>query len=194
MDIIPVELRAKIPQLGGPENEQDPMVWAKLSSEALGTTWYLIAAQWLDSNAIFYGYIVGWDEALTYFSRSDLELLEVQEGTTIECDSVFTPCHLSEVIIHERGDGPKFPLGQVVATPGAVEAFARNRHSPTTFVRRHIKGDWGDLDDDNKEENEFSLQRGLRLLSAYRLKDGTRIWIITEADRSVTTILLPTEY
>jgi len=61
-------------------------------------------------------------------------------------------------------------------------------------MRRHIKGDWGDLDDADKEENEFSIQRGLRLLSAYTLKDGTHIWIITEADRSVTTLLLPSEY
>lgn len=57
-----------------------------------------------------------------------------------------------------------------------------------------FKGDWGGLDDDDKEENEFSLQRGLRLLSAHTLKDGTYIWIIIEADRSVTTLLLPSEY
>ena len=170
------------------------MVRGKLSAEALGTTWYVIEAHWLATNAIFYGYIVGWDEALTSFNRSDLELLEAQEGATIAYDSVFTPCRLSEVITNERGDGPKFPLGQLVATPDAVEAFERSRQSPTIFVRRHRKGDWGDLDVDDIQENEFSLTHELRLLSAYILKDGTRIWIITEADRSVTTILLPEEY
>jgi hypothetical protein len=192
--LLPEELRANIPQLGEPEDEQDPMVWVKLSSEALGTTWYILAVQWLDMDAIFYGYVVGWDEALTHFNRSDLELLEAQEGITIECDSLFTPCRLSEVIIYERGDGPKFLLGQVIATPGAVDALERNRQSPTTFMRRHIKGDWGELDAEDVAENEFSLVNGLRLLSAYTLRDGTRIWIITEADRSVTTILLPSEY
>lgn len=191
---LPEEVRANIPQLGRIEDEQDPKVWVKLVSEALGTTWYIIAVQSLDMDAIFYGYVVGWDEALTYFNRSDLELLEIQEGATIAYDSVFTPCHLSEVVTYERGDGPKFPLGQIVATSGAVEAFERNRQSPTTFMRRHIKGDWGDLDGDDKEENEFSIKRGLRLLSAYTLKDGTRIWIITESDRSMTTLLLPSEY
>ena len=170
------------------------MVRGKLSAEALGTTWYVIEAHWLATNAIFYGYIVGWDEALTSFNRSDLELLEAQEGATIAYDPVFTPCRLSEVIAHERGAGPTFPLGQVVATPDAVEAFERSRQSPTIFVRRHRKGDWGDLDVDDIQENAFSLTHELRLLSAYILKDGTRIWIITEADRSVTTILLPEEY
>jgi hypothetical protein len=61
-------------------------------------------------------------------------------------------------------------------------------------IRRHVQGDWGELCDDDIRENGFSLQNGLRLLSAYRLKDGTKIWVITEADRSVTTVLLPGEY
>jgi hypothetical protein len=191
---IPEEVRGTIPQLGGPEDEHDTMVWVKLLSEALGTTWYIIAVQWLDTDAIFYGYVVGWDEGLTYFNHSDLELLEAQEGATIAYDPTFTPCRLSEVIARERGDGPKFPLGQVVATPGAAAALETNQQSPTIFVRRHRKGDWGDLDADDIQENEFSLTHELRLLSAYILKDGTCIWIITEADRSATTILLPSEY
>jgi hypothetical protein len=191
---IPEELRGIIPQLGGPEEEHDPMVWVKLSSEALGTTWYILAAQWLDTDAIFYGYVVGWDEELTYFNRSDLELLSAQEGVPIAYDSAFTACRLSEVIARERGAGSKFPLGQVVATPGAVAALETNQQSPTIFVRRHLKGDWGDLDADDIQENEFSLVNGLRLLSVYSLLDGAWIWIITEADRSVTTILLPSEY
>jgi hypothetical protein len=59
---------------------------------------------------------------------------------------------------------------------------------------RHLAGDWGELDEHDIRENEFSLEHGLRLLSAYRLSNGTKIWIITEADRSVTTFLLPEEY
>jgi hypothetical protein len=191
---IPEELRANIPQLGEASEQEDPMVWVKLSSEALGTTWYIIGAQWLDTDAIFYGYIVGWDEQHTYFNLSDLELLSVQEGVPIEYDSTFTPCRLSEVVARERGDGPKFPLGQIVATPGAAEALERNQQSPTIFVRRHVKGDWGELDQEDIKENELSLINGFRLLSRYTLKDGTVIWIITEADRSATTILLPSEY
>jgi hypothetical protein len=194
MELIPEELRVKIPQLGEASGESDRMVWVKFSSEALGTTWYILTVQWLDTDAIFYGYVVGWDEALTYFNRSDLELLEAQEGATIAYAPTFTPCRLSEVIARERGAGPKFPLGQVVATPGAVAALETNQQSPTIFVRRHRKGDWGDLDAGDIQENAFSLTYGLRLLSAYILKDGSCIWIITEADRSVTTILLPEEY
>ena len=89
---------------------------------------------------------------------------------------------------------PKFPLGQIVATPGALKALAVNSQEPLEFLRRHIVGDWGELDENDRAENELSLQQGFRLLSAYRLKDGTRLWIITEADRSVTTLLLPSEY
>ncbi len=63
-----------------------------------------------------------------------------------------------------------------------------------TYLSRHLTGDWGDLDAEDVAGNEVSLREGFRLLSAYHLPDGTRIWIITEADRSVTTLLLPDEY
>jgi hypothetical protein len=89
---------------------------------------------------------------------------------------------------------PKFHLGQIVATPGALAAFEGSGENPACFIRRHVQGDWGDLSADDIRENEFSLENGLRLLSAYHLKEGTKIWIITEADRSVTTVLLPEEY
>ncbi len=89
---------------------------------------------------------------------------------------------------------PKFSLGQLVATPSARAAFERSGDTPACFIRRHVQGDWGELCADDIRENLFSLHNGLRLLSAYRLKDGTKIWIITEADRSVTTVLLPEEY
>ena len=88
----------------------------------------------------------------------------------------------------------KFSPGQVVATPGALEAFFRTGDRIIPLLVRHLKGDWGELDDHDRQENEFSLQNGLRLLSAYTLSDGTTIWVITEADRSATTFLLPEEY
>jgi hypothetical protein len=92
------------------------------------------------------------------------------------------------------GIGAKFPLGHVVATPGAVEALTRAEQSPLEFLARHAGGDWGELDEHDRQENEFSLPRGLRLLSAYRTKRNDKLWVITEADRSATTLLLPAEY
>ena len=89
---------------------------------------------------------------------------------------------------------PRFPLGQVVATPGALSALISLRVSPWTQLARHVRGDWGELDDHDRRENERALTEETRLLSAYTLPDGTRIWIITEADRSATTLLLPQEY
>jgi hypothetical protein len=89
---------------------------------------------------------------------------------------------------------PKFSIGQLVATPGALTAVEQSGDNMASYIHRHVQGDWGELCADDILENEFSLQNGLRLLSAYRLKDGTKIWIITEADRSVTTVLLPEEY
>ncbi len=90
--------------------------------------------------------------------------------------------------------GIKFSPGSIVATPGALEAFRASGEEPLPFLQRHLTGDWGDVDEHDHRENELSLQRGWRILSCYRLSDGTRIWIITEADRSVTTVLLPEEY
>ena len=89
---------------------------------------------------------------------------------------------------------PKFSLGQIVATPGALRALDESGEAPLDFLRRHVSGDWGELDEDDRRENELSLREGFRLLSAYRLKTGEKLWIITEADRSVTTLLLPEEY
>lgn len=89
---------------------------------------------------------------------------------------------------------PLFDLGQVVATPGALDALTEANQQPNEFLNRHVVGDWGDLEQDDKWENDLSVHSGLRILSTYTLKTETRIWIITEADRSVTTLLLPDEY
>lgn len=90
--------------------------------------------------------------------------------------------------------GSKFPLGQMVATPGALRAFEVAGENVMPYLERHAHGDWGELDEEDRRENEYSLTRHLRLLSAYHLTNGTKVWIITEADRSVTTVLLPEEY
>jgi hypothetical protein len=89
---------------------------------------------------------------------------------------------------------PKFSLGRIVGTPGALAALQQATASPSEFLWRHEHGDWGDLDEEDKQENERSLIHGSRVFSAYVLTTGVRIWAITEADRSVTTILLPSEY
>jgi hypothetical protein len=89
----------------------------------------------------------------------------------------------------------RFQLGRIVATPGALEAMARRGIDAGELLTRHAAGDWGDLDEQDKRENEFSVTRRLRILSAYGTQDDPdRIWLITEADRSATTILKPDEY
>ena len=95
---------------------------------------------------------------------------------------------------HGRSASAPFPLGRVVATPGALGALEEAGQTPLEFLARHARGDWGELDEHDRQENELSLVHGFRLLSAYSLSNGTRIWIITEADRSATTLLLPSEY
>ena len=90
---------------------------------------------------------------------------------------------------------PLFPLGQVVATPGALAALEKAGQHPQDFLARHVHGDWGDLCDEDRDENRLGLEQGLRLLSSYRTGAAdTKVWVITEADRSITTILLPEEY
>jgi len=88
----------------------------------------------------------------------------------------------------------RFPLGHVVATPGALSVLEEAGESPITFLERHVMGDRGEVDEHGEHENEFAVQHGFRLLSSYTVSSGSRIWIITEADRSSTTLLLPSEY
>ncbi len=95
---------------------------------------------------------------------------------------------------------PLFKLGQVLATPGALAALEQAGQSVWEFLSRHVAGDWGIVDADDKAENQQSVQDGSRILSAYLLKDGqTKVWVITEATddngkRAATTLLLPDEY
>lgn len=108
--------------------------------------------------------------------------------------------------------GPLFPLGRVLATPGALHALAvaevhrghgarrAGADAPASdslvasLLARHVSGDWGQLDAEDQAANEQALAYGTRILSAYDLATGERVWIITEADRSATTLLLPSEY
>lgn len=102
----------------------------------------------------------------------------------------------------------KFQLGQIVATPDAWELLKETGFSAAALCRRHVQCDWGDICDEDRAENDYAVTRRLRILSCYRLVDAERLaatpsdkrsslptlWIITEADRSVTTLLRPDEY
>jgi hypothetical protein len=88
----------------------------------------------------------------------------------------------------------RFPLGQIVATPAALEELERCRANPVEYLARHATGDWGELDAEDRAANERAVESEERILSAYTLTGAVNLWIITEADRSVTTILLPSDY
>jgi hypothetical protein len=87
-----------------------------------------------------------------------------------------------------------FPLGSIYLTAGASAALNESGQEPFEFLSRHQRGDWGEICEADKGENELSLREGFRLLSAYRTKQGVKLWCITEHNRSVTTLLLPEEY
>lgn len=87
----------------------------------------------------------------------------------------------------------KFPPGQVVATPGALELLERRGKDALEFLCRHMRGDWGDMCDEDKATNEHALENDLRLFSAYEIEGG-KLWLITEWNRSATTLLRPDEY
>ena len=95
-----------------------------------------------------------------------------------------------------HGEKSLFPLGFVATTPGIIsllEEHGENTDALQPFLHRHQSGDWGDLDEEDKAENNLSVEKKFRILSAYHLF-GEKIWVITEADRSSTTVLLPSEY
>ena len=116
------------------------------------------------------------------------------------------PAPTTPVIIYSNT--ARFPLGQIVATPGALELLQETGFSAAALISRHVHGDWGDLCEEDRAENEFAVSRRLRILSCYRLVDAARLaatptekrsslptlWIISEADRSVTTLLRPSDY
>lgn len=116
------------------------------------------------------------------------------------------PAPTTPTIIHSNT--ARFPLGQIMATPGALELLQETGFSAAALISRHVHGDWGDLCEEDRTENEFAVTRRMRILSCYRLVDAARLaatptekrsslptlWIISEADRSVTTLLRPSDY
>lgn len=96
-------------------------------------------------------------------------------------------------------NNPRFDLGQVVATPAAIQALEEANQSAVELITRHVNGNWGDLDEDDKKANEDAVKNGSRILSAYTLSNQIRIWVLTEAKnddgkRASTCLLLPEEY
>ena len=99
-----------------------------------------------------------------------------------------------DLLLRELLNPGSFELGAMVATPGALVTLEESGHIPPEFLVRHKNGDWGELPPVDVQENERSLARGGRLLSAYHTRREDRIWVITESDRSATTLLLPEDY
>ncbi|CAJ9799586.1 hypothetical protein [Burkholderia pseudomallei] len=90
--------------------------------------------------------------------------------------------------------GPRFKLGRILATPGALQVIADARVSIVDLLIRHMSGDWGELPDSDRQQNDAAITTGQRILSSYTLPGGLTVWLITEADRHATTFLLPGEY
>ncbi|WP_437230220.1 hypothetical protein SH661x_001845 [Planctomicrobium sp. SH661] len=88
----------------------------------------------------------------------------------------------------------KFPLGQTLATPAALKALEASKQTAIPFLARHARGDWGDCCLEDAAANDAAVLDGDRIFSVYHTADGTKIWVITEADRSATTVLLPEDY
>ncbi|WP_423391475.1 hypothetical protein [Burkholderia sp. LMG 21824] len=89
---------------------------------------------------------------------------------------------------------PRFAPGRIFATPAAVDVLNDARIPVVDLLIRHVLGDWGSLSESDREQNELSVEAGSRLLSSYVLPNGQTVWVITEADRSSTTFLLPGDY
>ena len=89
---------------------------------------------------------------------------------------------------------PRFQAGHLVMTAGVNDLVQRGDLDPVPYLQRHLNGDWGDLCDDDRRSNDAALENGDRLFSSYRITPDLKLWIITEWDRSVTTLLLPDEY
>ena len=89
----------------------------------------------------------------------------------------------------------RFPTGHLVMTAGVDALVRQGRLNPSSYLRRHLSADWGDLDDSDRRQNDAALKSGEdRLFSSYQVTPTLKLWIITEWDRSVTTLLLPSEY
>ena len=94
----------------------------------------------------------------------------------------------------ERVSGPRFPLGRVLATPRALAVLEAHGVLPANLLGRHVRGDWGELCEEDVEANREALQQGSRIFSSDLIGEGVKAWVITEADRSATTLLMPDDY
>ena len=140
------------------------------------------------------------EQMLALYEKADINERNAVIG---HIDSFLSNCNQSEKnfwlkfrrkleILNEKSI--LLPLGSIFMTIGARESLNNSSQEPIEFLARHQRGDWGDVCKDDANENNFSLKNGFRILSAYKTSDGEKLWIITEADRSATTILLPSEY
>lgn len=93
-----------------------------------------------------------------------------------------------------RHAGPRFKLGRIFATPAALEVIADAKVSIVDLLCRHVRGEWGNLSESDRQQNELSVEAGLRILSSYVLPSQQTVWVITEWDRLATTFLLPGDY
>lgn len=100
----------------------------------------------------------------------------------------------AEILVRELHKPGRFDLGMQVMTPGVRDVMNEAGHIPPEFLLRHKHGDWGELDDEDAAANDQALRHGSRLFSSYHTRLGDKLWVITEWDRSVTTLLLPAEY
>lgn len=101
----------------------------------------------------------------------------------------------TEAVLISLAPNVRFAPGDIVMTTGVAELVQQGRLNPTPYLRRHLGGDWGDLDEDDRRQNDAALASGEdRLFSSYQIDRDLKLWVITERDRSVTTLLLPNEY
>jgi len=124
------------------------------------------------------GYDLALEQALAAPTAANLALLVGSES------------RLTQALLQPA----KVELGLVGATPGSLRAIRDAAQISPRFLLPHRHGEWGELDPFDRRQNELALLRGDRLLSAYRTRLGEKLWVITEADRGATTLLLPEEY
>jgi hypothetical protein len=105
-----------------------------------------------------------------------------------------TQISLDQPVISATQAEPLFDLGFIVITPGAQRAIAASGSRATPYLMRHASGDWSEMDEVDRKQNSFAVEKALRVFSAYTLGSGKKLWIVTEWDRSVTTLLMPAEY
>lgn len=151
------------------------------------------------------------DAKEAYLNQQQEEMLALYEKATRDernaimrhIDSFLSTCNQSEKsfwlkfrskLERQNEKSILFPLGRIYLTPGAIETLDESNQQPFEFLELHQKGNWGIVGKEDSQENDFSVKNGFRVLSAYKTNKDVKLWIITEADRSSTTILLPTEY